>query len=130
MKFPSPPRRQSAESIVPMINVVFLLLIFFMMSATITPAPPFDLTLPTSEGAQEATEDVTPDTALYLHADGTAGFAGGVGDAAWAALAGQDASAPLTVRADAGLAASSLAQTLARLSRMGRAQVNLVIRTR
>jgi periplasmic protein TonB len=41
MDFGSPPRRPRAESVVPMINVVFLLLVFFLMTATIAPPDPF-----------------------------------------------------------------------------------------
>lgn len=125
MRFARPPRRQPAESVVPMINVVFLLLIFFMMSATIAPAPPFDLTLPQAEteapveGAQTA----------YIARDGRFGFAGAVGDAAWQAIGAADPAEQLSLHADAGLEARVLAQTMARLSRAGHAQVELVIGT-
>jgi len=124
MKFAQPRRRQPAESVVPMINVVFLLLIFFMMSATIIQAPPFDLTLPESrtEG------DVAGDQTLYLSAQGSVAFDGVLDDAAWAAL-GIANPAPLTIRADATLEARTLAQVLARLSAMGHSDVALVIRT-
>ncbi|WP_176249503.1 MULTISPECIES: biopolymer transporter ExbD [unclassified Sulfitobacter] len=124
MKFAQPRRRQPAESIVPMINVVFLLLIFFMMSATITQAPPFDLTLPETQAKGEVTGDQT----LYLSAQGTVGYDGALDDAAWDLLGAVDP-APLTVRADATLEARRLAQVLARLSAMGHADVELVIRT-
>ena len=123
MRFARPPRRQPSESIVPMINVVFLLLIFFMMSATIAPAPPFDLTLPQAEtdapveGAQTA----------YIARDGRFGFAGAVGDAAWRAIEDADTDDQISLRADASLEARVLAQTLARLSQIGHGQVELVI---
>jgi biopolymer transport protein ExbD len=124
MKFAAPRRKQTPESVVPMINVVFLLLIFFMMSATITAAPPFDLTLPQTDGQGEVTGELT----LYLSADGSAEFDGLLGDAAWGALAAEETGAPLTIRADAGLATTVLAQTLARLAQIGQADVELVIR--
>lgn len=46
MDFAPPKRRPRAESIVPMINVVFLLLIFFLMTAQIAPPDPFEVAPP------------------------------------------------------------------------------------
>ncbi|NHX27772.1 biopolymer transporter ExbD, partial [Escherichia coli] len=46
MQFPQHPRRDRGENIVPMINVVFLLLIFFLMTAQIGPPAPIDVTPP------------------------------------------------------------------------------------
>ncbi len=124
MKFASPRRRQPPESIVPMINVVFLLLIFFMMSATIMPPAPFDLTLPQTEN----NADLAGDHTFYLSAQGEVSFGGALNDAAWALLETSDKIGVLTLRADATLEASRLAQVLARLSSMGRANVELVVR--
>ena len=55
MRFASPPRRSPPESVVPMINVVFLLLIFFLISAQISPPDPFETRLPVaqSDGVQK-----------------------------------------------------------------------------
>lgn len=39
MQFDLPQRRSRPESVVPMINIVFLLLIFFLMTAQIAPPP-------------------------------------------------------------------------------------------
>ncbi len=124
MKFASPRRRYPAESIVPMINVVFLLLIFFMMSATITPPAPFDLTLPETETEAELAGDKT----LYLSGQGQVSFGGALDEAAWALLDKAEENGPLTLRTDATLEARTLAQVLARLSSMGRANVELVVR--
>lgn len=124
MRFARPARRTMPESIVPMINVVFLLLIFFMMSATISAAPPFDLTLPRTEEADEIAGDDT----LYLSADGTAAYQTALGDDAWAALAAMQGEGALILRADAALSATTLAQVLGRLAQMGRSEVELVIR--
>ena len=55
MRFAPPgarPRRPR-ESAVPMINIVFLLLIFFLMTATIAPPAPFAVTPPAAERAGE-----------------------------------------------------------------------------
>ena len=44
------PRRSRAratdENVVPLINIVFLLLVFFMLTGTLRPAEPFDVTPP------------------------------------------------------------------------------------
>ena len=124
MRFAPRRSRQMPESVVPMINVVFLLLIFFMMSATITPAPPFDLTLPQSQDAG----DLEGEDTLYISQDGVVAFGGALDEAAWAALVSADQSNTLTLRADAALPATSLAQVLARLAAMDRADIELVIR--
>ena len=124
MRFARPPARRRGEAVVPMINVVFLLLIFFMMSATIAPAPPFDLALPRAEGAGEAPAD----RALYLAADGALSYAGAEGAAAWEALAAQPPDAPLVVRADAALPAPQLAALLTRLAGAGIPEVSLTVR--
>jgi biopolymer transport protein ExbD len=107
-----------------MINVVFLLLIFFLMTAEIAPPPPFDLALP--EAGETAPTDV--DTGLTL-AEGRASFAGAKGAAAWAALA---AAAPerLVVRADAAMPAAEVAAALRRATSLGVASVELAVRPR
>ncbi len=124
MRFAPPRRRQTSESVVPMINVVFLLLIFFMMSATIAPAPPFDLTLPTVQ----TDADLEAGQTLYVAADGSVSLDGQLGEAAWALLAAADDASPLTVRADAALPVVEVAQMLERLSQMGRDRVDLALR--
>ena len=48
--FDDPPPRRPFEAMVPLINIVFLLLIFFLLAGTIAPQSPVDVTLP--EGAQ------------------------------------------------------------------------------
>lgn len=124
MKFAPRRHRQPAESVVPMINVVFLLLIFFMMSATIMPPAPFDLTLPQAG----ADADPAGDQTMYLSATGEMSFEGAFQDAAWELLAAKDATATLTLRADAALEARAVAQVLSRLAELGRANVELVVR--
>jgi biopolymer transport protein ExbD len=124
MRFPEAPRRRPRETVVPMINVVFLLLIFFLMTAQIAPAPPLDLTLP--EGTREQAAEA--ETALYIAADGTVALAGAEGDP-WAALAA-DPPAALTLRADAALEAAEAARILARLAALGIDEVQLAVRPR
>ena len=70
MKFDLPTSRQSGENIVPMINVVFLLLIFFLMTAQIVPPAPMDVTPPRSQ-SEETSEAVQ---SLYIDASGNVAF--------------------------------------------------------
>lgn len=116
-----PPRRTRAESIVPMINIVFLLLVFFLLSATIAPPEPFEVSPPTGEGpaAEEAGEAV-----LHLGRDGSLAFGELRGEAALEAAAG----APkLVLRADAEVAGAAFAALLARLAAAGVESAALVV---
>ncbi len=117
---PVTPPRRAAENIVPMINVVFLLLIFFLMSAQIAPPDPIDVTVP------DSTSEAAPldPAALYVGADGTLAYGGVTGDAALAALADHDG--VLSLRADASLPAAKLAALLPRLAEAGVAGVELI----
>ena len=129
MQFAPPRPRQRPESIVPMINVVFLLLIFFLMTAQIAPPEPFEVTPPEAEADMPATVE------LVLHLSDAGGIAfGGIGGdgaiAAAAAKAGAGACGacdlpPLTLRADAGVPAARLAALLPALSAAGFAQIGL-----
>lgn len=70
MRIAAPRKRQQAESVIPMINVVFLLLIFFLMSARLTAPAPVDVTPPTSV-ADTPVQTVEP---LFVDAKGEAAF--------------------------------------------------------
>lgn len=118
----SPPVRRRGETTVPMINVVFLLLIFFLMTAQITPPEPFDVTPP------EAMSETPAQGAriFYVGADGAFGFEGAMGDAALAALAGWRGEEALSLRADRGVKAEVIAELLPRLAQHGVRQVKLI----
>lgn len=123
MDFSRPTPRRPSEPALPMINVVFLLLIFFLMSAQIAPPPPFDIQSPeagTSE--QAATEHV-----VYIAADGALAYGDHRGDAIWPVLAAHEAPREVRVliRADAGLPAREVAGVLGRLGRLGFTQIHL-----
>lgn len=129
MEFDTPKPRRMAEPFVPMINVVFLLLIFFLMTAQIAPPEPFDLTPP------EATEGGAPTspTVLHLSKDAVFGFADLRGDEAVAsAVAAAQASADgaLRLRVDGGAAATALAGAAAQLARAGVARLEIVTAAR
>lgn len=124
MDFSEPPRRPRAESIVPMINVVFLLLIFFLMTSNLAKPEPFDVTPP------ESRSDVEPqvERILYVHKSGRTSFEGIEGESALTAL--QAASAKdniIQIRADADLEASAMARLLTDLAQAGFHHVELVV---
>lgn len=125
MRFPARPSRARQESVVPMINVVFLLLIFFMISSELAPAPPFDVSPPETDGTDAATDRA--DDTLYVDAAGEIAWGGLRGEAALQALFARG-DAPLEIRADASLPAREVAALLARLAAAGVADVRLATR--
>ncbi len=123
MRFSGPQQpTRVRETILPMINVAFLLLVFFLLTATIAPAPPVDLTLPDAAGraARAAPE------ALFIAADGRVFYAGLEGSVAFEALAAGVGDGPLEIRADAALDAGQLAGILPRLAAIGVGEIALV----
>ncbi|SIS50173.1 ExbD/TolR family protein [Phaeovulum vinaykumarii] len=134
---PAPPRTRSGN-LLPMINVVFLLLIFFLISAEMTPPQPLEVAPP-----ETATDAPRPEAAgllrLFVDAEGQLGFQAARGPAALDALARARAAqcaetdcteAPpqLRLHADAALAAATLADLLGKLGAMGFAKVDLITR--
>ena len=122
-------RRAPAEAAVPMINVVFLLLIFFLISAQLVPPDPVPLQLPNAEATAEAARD---SATLVLDGGGTLYLGGEAVDLSRLAdrIGGRDPDGPdLTIRADAGAQAGRLAEVLSALGQAGvsRAQI-LVVR--
>lgn len=106
-----------------MINIVFLLLIFFLMTARIAPPDPFEVTPPA------ASQGAAPEAgaALFIAADGRMAYGAARGAAVWDALAAHIAPEDaLVIRADADLAGAELARILARLSQMGVVRARLV----
>lgn len=123
MDFARPNRKPRSESIVPMINVVFLLLIFFLMTAQIVPPEPFDVSPPASDASDPADGPLT----LYLSATGELGFRNLRGDLALQALRQEWVhDSPVLLRADADVPAASLARLMPRLGQIGLTQVQLV----
>jgi len=108
-----------------MINIVFLLLIFFLMTATLKPPSPFAVDPPESRSILAAEANPT----LYLAADGRTVYAGAEGDAAFEAIAAGLAAldGPLVVRADRALPAQAMAAVLGRLGRIGVPEIRLVV---
>lgn len=114
--------RPMRENIVPMINVVFLLLIFFLMTAQIAPPHPIDVTPPASASTDQADNAAT----LYVSETGLLAYQDLRGDDVFAALQALDQDAPLLIRADAAASAQNLAKLLPRLAAAGIANVALI----
>lgn len=68
----SAPRRRPRDSTIAMINVIFLMLIFFLIAGTVAPPLDPDLELVNTSDL----EGREPPDALVLHADGTLSFRG------------------------------------------------------
>jgi biopolymer transport protein ExbD len=110
-----------------MINVVFLLLIFFLMTSRLAQPDPFEVTPP--EAALDT--PLEAQATLYVDKSGKLSFDGFEGDAALSRLAdvsSQDA--VLQLRADAELEAAAAAGLLGQLSAAGFARVELVVSPR
>lgn len=116
-------REPRSESVVPMINVVFLLLIFFLMSAQIAPPALLELAPAFSDSAEETDPN---DRVLWYDSDGSLAYGTARGDAVWSALA--NASGPLTLQADAATPAQDVARLLTRLRAAGIHSITLVTR--
>ncbi|MEL7153477.1 MAG: biopolymer transporter ExbD [Pseudomonadota bacterium] len=126
MDLTEPPRKPRGESIVPMINVVFLLLIFFLMTATIAPPEPFEVNPPTSK-ADAPAEANQP---LFVSAEGALSWGEVTGDPVFAAIAaaglGTTPDSLLIIRADKALPGGEVARLLKQLASVGIARSQLV----
>lgn len=109
-----------------MINVVFLLLIFFLMSATLIAPTPVPLTAPRAPAAPSA----DPAPTLFLGAGGETAFGDARGDAAYDALVAALAAgeAPM-IRADRDLPGAALAEALAALAARGAPRALVAVET-
>jgi len=124
MDFDAAPRKPRAESIVPMINVVFLLLIFFLMTARIAPPEPFEVSPPTADNAAEPEGELI----LFVGKDSAVQFQDTAGDAAYKAIgAATGTGKALQLRIDASLDGDRLAQVMQELAAVGFSRVEVVV---
>jgi biopolymer transport protein ExbD len=131
MKLPDRRRRSRPDDhLIPLINVIFLMLIFFMIVGQIRPADALRVEPPESQ-QEQAAADTEPD--LVLAADGRLALGDRVlaREALPAALrdgqaAAGTAPAPLTLKADAAVPAAVLRETLALLAAAGIMEVRLL----
>lgn len=151
MQFPAPPRRALVENLLPMINVIFLLLVFFLIAARLAPPSPFTLAPPEAEAQASAAEPpALPEggpgaLVLWLSSTGEmaardaqgqwqrgdAAALSALGAARSACLAGraaEEACARLTLRLDGAAPAPVLVALVPRLADLGFARLALVAR--
>ncbi len=129
MRLPEPERREFGENIIPLINIVFLLLIFFMLAGTLTPPDMFDVEPPETREARM--EDEPEEGVILLSRDGKLAFEGEEMDLAGlsAAVAErlQDEEPPtLTLKADSGVPASLLLDLMDALRDAGAESIMLL----
>jgi biopolymer transport protein ExbD len=123
MHIDMPRRKPRGESIIPMINVVFLLLIFFLLTAQISPSTPFPVTPPdSSSDIATHAQDV-----LYISAAGELAWNGARGDAVWAMIADRKDTTLVQIRADATTPAAMLAAHLKHLRSVTDTGAQLVV---
>lgn len=119
----SKPKSTVNENIVPMINVVFLMLIFFLMSAQIAPPPPVEINAPLSQFEVDPTGELD----LFVTAQGVVFFGEVTGSEAMARLA-QSGTETVKLHTDAEFPAQELAKLLSKLADLGVTTVELVTR--
>lgn len=127
------PRRKpdSEERVLPLINVVFLLLIFFMLAGRLSEAELFKVTPPQSTGAGEAATEETEAIELLLAADGRLALNGELLEpqdlkAALSARGSGLADVPATLKADAEADALAVVAVMESLRAAGLRDVRLV----
>ena len=135
LRFSGPERERNdvADYLLPLIDVTFFLLVFFMVATRLMAPPPFEVTPAVSEAEDELFGDFT----LYVDAQGTLGYRDALGPAALEVLAGARAEYCMdadcegdpprrAVKADHALPATQLAGLLPALGQVGFRRVELV----
>ena len=123
MNFATPRRTRPRENVVPLINVVFLLLIFFVLAGTLRPPDPNRLQLPTTTSESPAKARHTRpvlalDAAGHVFRDGRS-----LSPSEIRSLRAPDG---LELRADRGVPARVLLPLLEALEEAGVARLELV----
>jgi len=126
-----PPRRTQGleENVLPLINIVFLLLIFFMLAGALSNAAPFELNPPT---ATNAPPGEPPRSGVALAADGRIAFAGEtipleiLTERARAWREDPATADPLTLRADASADSERLLAVIEALRAAGLERIRIL----
>lgn len=116
---PAPPRRPR-DTTIALINVVFLMLIFFLVAGTV--APPLDPDLALVETSD--LEGREPPDALVLHVDGTLSFRGVATDPQ-TYMVDHD-TGPVRIVPDRNVSGARLVEVTGILRRLGAPSVRLV----
>jgi biopolymer transport protein ExbD len=128
MRFVADRRRNDEERILPLINVVFLLLIFFILTGRIVADDPFDIAPPLSSSAGEVEAQ---DLLVLVGADGRLALDGQVLDAAGLKAAVSErlrvaADTPVWLKADGRAEAAQVVTIMELLRQVGVARLKLL----
>ena len=119
--------RSGAEPILPMINLVFLLLIFLLLAATLVPPAPVTVETPRTSAAEPMETQVLR---VSLEADGALAFESVRGPAVLAAIAARmsiSGPAPVALYADRSADAATAVRAAAELAAYGATSISLVV---
>ena len=120
MEFATREKRPVRENVVPLINVVFLLLIFFMLTATLRPPESIEVELPALAATARTEPEEWP--VVLLGADGRLALDGEPLET----LAGSSPAERIELRADARVPARILLPLLEQLEHAGVREVEVV----
>jgi biopolymer transport protein ExbD len=124
MRLARPAAAPAAENILPMINVVFLLLIFFMLAGALRVADPFEIVPPAAHGGEPADAGLVE---LLIDRDGRAWLDGApAADAEIAAAIARERRGDLRIKADGRAEAARIVAIMELLRRAGVERLTLL----
>ena len=110
------------ENIVPMINIVFLLLIFFLITSSLVPRPVEIIDRPFGLSDSKANDP----NYLFITSSSEVMYLGQTGETAWE-LIKKSEHTTLTIEADRNLAANKLISLLNKLDSMNITQLEVIV---
>ena len=110
------------ENIVPMINVVFLLLIFFLITSSLVPRPGEIIDRPFGLSNSQAKDP----NYLFITSSAEIMYLGQTGEAAWDVIK-KNEPALLTLEADRNLAAQKFISLINKLDSMNITQLEMIV---
>ena len=125
MRFALYPSRVKKESIIPMVNVIFLLLIFFLMTSSFIIPDPFELDKPYADSSNK----VSTEERLYISKTGKVLISDRVNENAWRYLE-QNTPEKLLLIADSSFPAKDLLNISEKLKELGVIELNLLTNQR
>jgi biopolymer transport protein ExbD len=130
MKLPAAAPSRHREPVGPLIDIVFLLLVFFLLAGTLEPTPPVAVEPPEAAHGEAAKNGPLK---ILLDADGRVGFEGKVLDmedlaAAVIGRIGLDGARTVVVEADGTAAVGSVFALLQQLRELGLEDIQLATR--
>jgi len=125
MRFAVHPCRVRKESIIPMVNVIFLLLIFFLMTSSFIIPDPFELKKPYADSSNT----VSSEERLYISKTGKVFISNLYNENAWRYLE-QSTPEELLLIVDSSFPAKDLLDIAEKLKELGITELNLLTNQR